>query len=525
MKLRITAGRRAAVAGIGVGMLLLALALTLGLAVQAQGQERQRTNAVPERYTYAELADRVMPSIVTIYVRTELTDEQREAVRRFRRFFERREEDPFRRFFDPQPQPGRPGEPEEEESPDGMEMPMPQRSGSGIIISPDGHIITNWHVVGNLDENAEIRVVFADDTEVRGEDIEYIDGNEIVDLAILRVDPSLLQMRLQPIEWGDSDQLRIGETVAALGSPLDLRQSITHGIVSAKGRNIDEVVGLGEMIQTDAVINPGSSGGALINMDGQLVGVNRLITTTTGMWSGYGFAIPANDARFFADMVMREGRATYGYIGISMGRPGVEDTPQVRRALGIDPDTEGVLVQGVSEGGPAEEAGMQQYDLITHVGNRRIGSNRELLRAVMTTPVGESVSVQVQRGGGDEVEEMTLQLRIAPRPPMNELMEQMQEETPEAEPESPQTREMLGLSVEPIQSNGMQGLRVTRVQPESLAAQARLRPDDIITNVNGRAVSSVEELREALGSRTMERGHVIHLRRGGRPLVIVITQQ
>ncbi|MCL5270284.1 MAG: trypsin-like peptidase domain-containing protein [bacterium] len=277
-----------------------------------------------DRFLFANLADQVIPSVVTVYVKRDLkrnmTPEELRQFEQFRRFFQGPDNpfqgSPFEFFFGPdqgqEPDQQDPGN-ENPHAPDGENNPfLQQASGSGVIISADGYIITNWHVVGDKDQGTSITVVFSDNSELDNNHVKLVESNRLLDLALLKVD----RKGLKPIQWGDSDKLRIGERVACVGSPLDLRETVTQGIVCAMHRNVD--IGIGDMIQTDAVINPGSSGGAMVNLEGQLVGINRLITSRTGWWQGYGFAIPANDVRYFTDQVIRTGHFTAGYIGIEM---------------------------------------------------------------------------------------------------------------------------------------------------------------------------------------------------------------
>ena len=524
--------RGAVMRWLGGGVILTALAMTPLLMETGRSQPAAPALPDAERFIYSELADHALPSVVTIYVKNELSDEQKQQLRQFRRFFDRRQidprqidprqidprqKDPFRGFEMPGPGPA----PDEGTEDEFENMPMPQRSGSGVIISEDGHIITNAHVIGEITEGSDIRVVFADDKEIQGEAVKLVDSNPVVDLAILKIDPSKLDFKPRPLRWGDSDKLRIGERIAAIGSPLDLRLTITHGIVSAKSRNIEEIAGLGDMIQTDAVINPGSSGGALINMDGELVGINRLITTTTGMWSGNGFAIPSNDARYFAEAVIREGTATYGFIGITMAQPGVDDTPRLRQALGLELDAKGVLVEGVSEPGPAAEAGLERYDFITHIDGERIDSNNELLRTIMRKRVGDRITVKVLRGGGEKPQEREMTLKIASRPSITELREQQEQRQEPADGDQGLIRgnAFLGMTLEPTG----EGLRVTRVQPGSPAMEQGMEEGDVIMEINRQAVKSLEDVASAVENRA-DRGHFIKFLRAGREQVMILTR-
>ncbi|MCE5229727.1 trypsin-like peptidase domain-containing protein [bacterium] len=535
MTIRNASRRGVVIRWMTVVVVLVAIALTPALisTVRGQGSNPAQTQNFRDqaRYMISDLADQVIPSIVTIYVKEELSQQQKEQLKQFQRFFDRRGMDPFfRQFFDdgggdnddndqsPQPSPR-------------IKIPDRLRSGSGIILSDDGLIITNAHVLGQLNGNTDVRVVFSDNEEISGKDIKLVANQDFLDLAIIKVNTSKLKTKLQPIKWGDSDKLRIGEMVATVGSPLDLRMTVTQGIVCAKFRNIDDAYGLGDLIQTDAVINPGSSGGALVNMDGEMVGINRLITTNTGMWSGYGFAIPSNDARDFADKVLKTGKAVYGYIGVGMKN---EITADDRKAIGIDPETKGILVENVTPNGPAEKAGIQAYDFITQVGDKPFAANKqndinnELLRQVMRHNPGDKVGVTVLRGGGRaKPEQKEFTITVGTRPTQEELrklmgMQPEMRPTPEARTEG---REMLGLTLEPYSKDGVRGLRITAIKPDSPAAEQRLQPGDVITQVNREPVQSVSDLNKAIKDRPKDVPNLIQFLRDGKPNIAVVPQE
>jgi S1-C subfamily serine protease len=470
------------------------------------------------RFTFADLADKVLPSVVTVYVKRDMkasmSPEEREKLEKFKQFFNNPQ---FRQFFGPDG-PGMPDNGDEDQNPF-----IAQSSGSGVIISADGYIITNWHVVGDLSDKSDIRLVFSDDTEVKGADVKLVFSHQVADLAILKVNKS----GLTPVKWGNSDNLRIGERVAAIGSPLDLRATITQGIICAKHRDVDGSAG--DMLQTDAVINPGSSGGALVNLDGELVGINRLITTNSGRWQGYGFAIPANDAKSFADQVVSKGKVSYGYIGITMGSA-LEDTPKMREALGIDKDHKGVLISAISPDGPADKAGLRVGDFITRADETDIESSSELLRFVMRRKVGDTINLHVLRADEDgKLAEKTLKLRVSERPDQKELeaqlrgMPQKPNATPTPKPEENQA--MLGLSLEPYEQDGSKGLRVTDVAPESPAARAGISQGDILISLNRVTLQTMDDFTRALKKKVAGRQHVVQIIHSGRLTLATIDEK
>ena len=494
----IKTGARRFLATLGVG----AAALALWLGGDSARHSEAAPNADPlvaSRYIYSDLADKVLPSVVTVYVKHEVkpNPEMEKQMEKLREFFG---DSPM---FPNMPQPGQPRE--------------AQSSGSGVIISEDGYILTNWHVVGDDPDHSKITVVFSDDSEISEGEVKVVDSSQFSDLALLKVE----RKGLTPIKWGDSNNLRIGEQVAAIGSPLDLRQSITSGIVCAKSRDFDQ--SLGQMIQIDAVINPGSSGGPLVNLDGELVGINRMITSNNGAWQGYGFAIPASSARSFADEVMTSGKKQYGYIGISMKES--EDTEEVRRALWLDPKQEGILVIDVTADQPADKAGIQRDDLITKVDGIPMRKPQDLIHYIAERPVGSKVEVTLLRGQIDkDPKEHKRDLTIGVRPPETELLAAMRGEkiTPRPTPQSGEDFNKLGLRVEQVEKDSVKGLLIIDVEEGSPAAKAGLMQGDIITNLNGNDLTAVEDLKSAIEKQKGDRGHSTRFIRQGTPLRVVI---
>ena len=482
---------------------ILTLGLFLGLArwhvpTATAGFE----DADNGRYVFADLADAVIPSIVTVYVkvdiRKELDPDMLEQFERFRQLFP---------------------------MPDGQELPP--STGSGIIISKDGYILTNHHVVGQKGQEPEITVVFHDDSEVTGEDVEVIESSWLTDLAVIKVKRD----DLKPVSWGDSEKLRIGERVAAVGSPLDLRQSVTQGIICAKQREVgDGSLGgqLLDMIQTDAVINPGSSGGALVNLDGELVGINRLITTNNNRWQGYGFAIPSNDAREFAEEVMTEGEYALGYIGISMHGP-EKNNPKTREAMLIDKEMEGVLVEGVAslpdgEPGPAEKAGVQVSDYIIEVDGARVKERMDLLKIVAKKDVGETLKIKLLRLENGKSKEKTLKLKIAKRPTQRQLNAQFPQ-VPGSdffEEKPKEGKDYFGMELEPYEDDETEGLKVTRVKSESPAEKAGIKVGDVLTKLNGTEITSIRDLKKVIEKEPEDRDHVAIVARNGKIEMMIL---
>ena len=259
--------------------------------------------------------------------------------------------------------------------------------GSGVIVSKDGYILTNSHVVGNL--RARITTTFADKREVKA---EIVGVDELTDIALLKVDAR----DLPTLEWGDSSKLKVAEWVLAIGNPFSLSSSVTLGIVSATKRSLQgQVAGYEDFIQTDAAINPGNSGGALINARGELVGINTAIFSRSGGYQGIGFAVPSNLARRVMDSLMKYGEVRRG----SIGRLDVVPlTTQLAQELGAD-DTRGAVVYQMSRSSAAYEAGIRPGDIIVRFNGQNIDEPSQFVRMLADTPIGSTVKLGVIRDG------------------------------------------------------------------------------------------------------------------------------
>jgi Do/DeqQ family serine protease len=275
--------------------------------------------------------------------------------------------------------------------------PQQQNLGSGVIISPDGYVVTNNHVVDGADV---IRVRL---TDKRQFEARVVGANEATDLAVLKIDAPT-DLPVLPI--GDSDQVEVGDWVVAVGNPFRLTSTVTAGIVSALGRQlriIDSNFGIENFIQTDAAINPGNSGGALVNLDGELVGINTAIASRTGAYQGYGFAIPsALMERVVTDLV-EYGELRRGYLGVSIQ----EVTAEVASEVGLD-EIHGVYVAGVRSGGAADRAGLREGDVVEAVDGERVDAANQLQSAVAMHRPGDVVSLRVWREGTVRTVEVTL---------------------------------------------------------------------------------------------------------------------
>jgi serine protease Do len=386
----------------------------------------------------------------------------------------------------------------------GNQPRRPARSlGSGFIINPDGHIMTNHHVVANA---SEIRVKFSDGRELPA---KLVGRDEKTDLALLKVEAKDLPV----IPLGSSGDLQVGESVMAIGNPFGLEQTVTTGIVSATGR----VIGQGpydNFIQTDASINPGNSGGPLINARGQAVGINTAIFTQTGGSVGIGFAIPVDLAKTVVTQLAATGHVVRGYLGVSI-QPMTAD---LAKSFGI-PES-GALVSSVVDGSPAAKAGIKPGDVVTEYNGRKVARSEDLPRAVAESPVGREVPLTVLRDG----KPVTLRATIAR---LDEA------KTPAAmDPKgAKETKATLGLSLQPLtpaeaREHGLGergGVLVRGVQEGSPAATAGLRPGDVITEINRAPIKSVDDVKQAMGKSAQDKPALFLVHRNGASVYVAVN--
>ena len=391
----------------------------------------------------------------------------------------------FRRFFGPE------GGPNGENAP---ESPKRQASGSGFIVDKNGYIITNNHVVENA---TKIRVrLHNDPTDYRA---RVIGTDFETDLAVIKIDA---RSPLQPVTIANSDSVQVGDWAVAIGSPFGLEATVTAGIVSAIGRNPGQLGARAfqHFIQTDAAINPGNSGGPLLNIRGEVIGVNTMIATSGRGSEGVGFALPVNMvARAYND-VIRIGRVTRGSIGVSLDR---SVQPEVTlRALGVD---HGAIVENVSKGGPAEKGGVLAGDIIVGINGSPVKDGDDLISHVADTPVGGQATLSVDRDG----KPMTLKVVIADR---NELYKDRPDivgggkplETVTSKAEAPgqvqfgfRPRPLTEQEKDSVDSSAghRRGVMVTLVQADSFAEEIGIQNGDVIDTINRQPVNSVDDIR------------------------------
>jgi serine protease Do len=384
---------------------------------------------------------------------------------------------------------------------EGFQGQGPRRSlGSGFVFDQEGYIITNAHVV---EDASKIVVRLHDEREIEA---KVIGSDAKTDIAVIQIDGV---KDLVPVSLGDSDSLKVGEWVLAIGNPFGLDHTLTAGIVSAKGRRISRRNPYDDFIQTDAAINPGNSGGPLVNLAGQVIGINSAIFSSGGGNIGIGFAIPINMAREIVPQLKQEGHVTRGWLGVKI-QPVDAD---IAKSLGLT-ESKGALVAEVFKDSPALKAGVQVGDVIVSFDGTDVVKSADLPALVASTPVGKTAPLVVLRGGDRitvEVEVAKLEDEAAPAKPVRSasLGLTVQDITPEI-------AEQLGLE------KGESGVVVTSVTRNSPAAAAGLEPGDLVVSVGNEPVGDAASFQAKLDAATSDRGILVLIRRGDQTLFRVL---
>jgi serine protease Do len=472
---------------------LLPVLLALGF-VAAPVRAQAPAQSLPD---FADLVERAAPAVVNIRTTTRLSAvhgrggaPQIPGLDENDPFYEF-----FRRFF-PQPQPGQP--PQQRPGPRG-DRQVPRGLGSGFIISADGYVMTNHHVV---EGSEQITVTLADKREYSA---KLIGSDQRTDVALLKIDAT----GLPSIKIGDPNRLRVGEWVIAIGSPFGLESTVTAGIVSAKARETGEFL---PFIQTDVAVNPGNSGGPLINMRGEVVGINSQIFTTSGAFAGISFAIPIDEAMRVQDQLRASGRVIRGRIGVTIGAVSRE----VSEAIGLG-KPQGALVTAVDPDGPAAKAGIEAGDVVLRFDGRAIESQSDLPRIVGATKPGSKVTMNVWRKGAPRDVQVTV---------VEMAQEQQAARRGEPTPRPAVPANALGLTVSDLTPDRLKELGVkSGVQVDAVdgpAASAGLRQGDVILSMNNVDVTSAKQFNEQVAKLDRKRNVALLVRRGDSTQFLIV---
>lgn len=428
------------------------------VSVKVDPTPLQRTS---DSISYSPIVKRVGPAVVKVVTRERAKQMEMSGASPF--------DDPrFRELFGLPPGSG---------NPDRRMQRQPQQMGlgSGVIVSADGYILTNSHVVSGADN---VRVTLDDGRELTA---RVVGTDEKTDVAVIKVEAK----DLAAVTFADSDDVEVGDRVLAIGNPLGLGQTVTTGIVSATGRGISLGVDYADFIQTDAAINPGNSGGALIDMQGRLIGINTAILSRSGGSQGIGFAIPADLARSVMNSLVTEGKVVRGFLGVAIQdlKPDLAESFNVKM-------TGGALISDVSEDSPAAKAGLRSGDVIVRVNGKAIADSRRLRFAVADMRPGTDADFTILRDG----KEQTVKVNVGDQPGENRVARGG------TSPQDEGSLNGVGVSdITPAARNefgipaNARGAVVTEVKPDSPSATAGLSPGDVIQEINGQAVRNAED--------------------------------
>ena len=403
---------------------------------------------------FSEIVSAVSPAVVNI-----------STTKVFKRDSEPFFEDPFFDFFKPFHD---------------LRMPKKwkeQSLGSGVIVSSDGYIITNNHVVEKSDE---IKVTLLDKRMFKG---RIVGADPKTDIAIVKIDAA----NLPTIPWGDSEKLQVGEFVLAIGNPYGLSHTVTMGIISAVGRANVGIADYEDFIQTDAAINPGNSGGPLVNIKGELIGINTAIFSKTGGYQGIGFAVPSNMVRPLMSQLIQKGKIIRGWLGVTIQ----EMTPEIAQKFGLE-KSRGALVSDVTKGSPAEKAGILRGDIVIEFNRKEVKDVASLRNMVSQSKVGSDVLIKIMRSG----KEYTVRLVVA------ELPREVAEVAPDQMPDDSEMGAFTGLTVMGLTkeiarqlglSKDERGVVVVKVEPATPADEAGIKKGDIIKEIDRKQISNLED--------------------------------
>ncbi len=476
------------------GLLTLLIGFLLGGLAYYSIYERLRIPPrpvyTPPRFTediadtsraFAEIVDAVSPSVVNISTKKTVTRERPPLFN-----------DPFFDFINPF-----------QESPRKWRE---QSLGSGVIISEDGYIITNNHVVEQADE---IKVTLYDRRTLSG---KVVGADPKTDLALVKIDVG----NLPAIPWGDAERLRVGEFVLAIGNPFGLSHTVTMGIVSAVGRANVGIADYEDFIQTDAAINPGNSGGPLVNIKGELVGINTAIFSRSGGYQGIGFAVPSNMVRLVVGQLRKEGKVVRGWLGVT-----IQDmTPELAKKFGLE-TAEGALVSDVFRDSPAQKAGIERGDVIIEYDGRGVKDVSSLRNMVAGSRVGSEVEVEVVR------DKARRKLKVV----VEELPLEFSEVSPVPPEEKSDVKALAGITVTELTSaiakqlgieQSERGVVVLDVEPGSPAHDAGIKKGDVVQEIDRERIYSIDDWKEIVSGIGPDEMVVMFINRGGRKFYVAL---
>ena len=490
--------------------LFLSLLLFLPFFASAQTSSELEL-LISQSKTRAKLVQRVQQAVVHIKVEKILRDAQGQPLNNP---FDLYNDEVLDRFF-----PGiRP--PRDRQRRNQQQQPRDFRQegmGSGSIINEDGYILTNHHVVGEADV---ITVKLYDGREFEA---KLVGTDPESDIAVVKIDAPNLPV----LPTGNSDDVEVGESVIAVGNPFGLTQTVTYGIVSAKGRSNVGITEYENFIQTDAAINPGNSGGPLISLRGEIIGVNTAIYTRNGGYQGIGFSVPINMARGIMNDLINDGRVARGWLGV-----GIQDLNiDLARAFNLD-NTRGSLVTGVMEGTPAERAGLKQGDVVVELNGREVRDSNYFRNEIANARANATVSLKILRNNdGGTPRELTFDVLLDERP--KELSAARRELLQQQQPQEPDTESVMGFTTQELtpelaqefQLESTDGLVVTEVEPRSPAEDAGLRPGMVLQEVNRQRVQDLAALRDLLQQTDLKKeGLLLYVSGAGGERYIVVRE-
>jgi serine protease Do len=474
-------------------------------SAQAPASEAQ----IPVQASLAPLIERLKPAVVNISTTTAVKHPRTQRFQRGPRGPQ--QGDPFEDFFERyfgQPAPG---------GPEGPGELRGQSLGSGFVLNPEGFILTNNHVVKDA---TDIVVRLSDGREFKA---DVVGKDQLTDVALIKL--ANPPRELPTVVLGDSDALRQGDFVLALGSPLGLRDTATLGIVSAKHRAGISPIGTGtydDYIQTDAAINPGNSGGPLFNLRGEVVGINTAIVRPD-IGQGIGFAVPVNLAKSLLPQLREKGKVTRGFMGVSVG----DLTPDLTQAFGFASGTKGALVQSVVPRGPAAKAGLEAGDLIVALNGKPVDSAGAVTRSVALVPPGEKVDLTVVRKG----EKKQFSFKVAQRPEDEGVAARGGEGGEEEAGDKGKTQQKLGVSLAPLTADVARelgvsaeqgGVVVTNIVDGGPAERAGMRRGDVILEVNRQPVKQPDDVKNAIGKMKQGEMALLRVRRGDQAVFLAV---